>query len=46
MAAPDRAVIERKLGSLNRYVRDLSQHALLDDACFESLPEDALQGWE
>jgi uncharacterized protein YutE (UPF0331/DUF86 family) len=25
-------VIERKLGSLNRYVRDLSQHALLDDA--------------
>lgn len=29
---PDRAVIERKLGYLNRYVRDLAQHALLDDA--------------
>ncbi|WP_295883369.1 DUF86 domain-containing protein [uncultured Thiohalocapsa sp.] len=32
MASLDRAVIERKLGYLNRYVRDLSQHALLDDA--------------
>lgn len=29
---PNRAVIERKLGYLNRYVRDLSQHALLDHA--------------
>lgn len=32
MARLDRAVIERKLGYLNRYVRDLSQYALLDDA--------------
>ncbi|WP_295542446.1 DUF86 domain-containing protein [uncultured Thiohalocapsa sp.] len=32
MAKLDRAVVERKLGYLNRYVRDLSQHVLLDDA--------------
>ena len=32
MPVPDSAVIERKLGFLNRYVADLAQHQRLDDA--------------